>query len=426
LALAACGPRQRAAPELSPPLPFPLTEPTLVADSVRTDTVAPGVLHRFYYIASGPWAIHVLDVDRAECWTVVASKGPPGRQARGRTRTSDILRYVSGVDGRLPNDQLYVTAVAAVNADFFALADGTPRGLFVDAGQVVTGPSTRPAIGADRLPWIGRFGLDGQLVVRGDTFVVSTWNRPAGRRGVAYFDSFWGERTDTLSGATELVLERRMGSSGYWRTLHITRVDTSEAAAEIAFGGGTLVVGPEADDRLRTAAATLRAGEDSVRLSLRLLPGSVLNAAAGFPILLHDGQPPAGLDSSGGTEFGSARHPRTAVGYDHYNRRLLLVTVDGRQPGYSAGMTLRELAETMRALGAGSALNLDGGGSTTMAVRAPADSMNVRVVNRPSDKEGERTVGNALLVARLDRQLGYRTMLRSSRPAGRSLGCSLD
>jgi len=69
---------------------------------------------------------------------------------------------------------------------------------------------------------------------------------------------------------------------------------------------------------------------------------------------------------------------------------LLLFTVDGRSEN-SGGMTLIELANVMRELGAWQALNFDGGGSTTMVVDG-------KVVNRPSDKEGEREVGNALMV----------------------------
>ncbi|HEU4761258.1 MAG TPA: phosphodiester glycosidase family protein, partial [Gemmatimonadales bacterium] len=61
-----------------------------------------------------------------------------------------------------------------------------------------------------------------------------------------------------------------------------------------------------------------------------------------------------------------------------------------------AGMTLRQTAELMLALGARDAVNLDGGGSTTMVV---ADSSGeLRIVNHPSDKEGERAVGDGLAV----------------------------
>ena len=88
--------------------------------------------------------------------------------------------------------------------------------------------------------------------------------------------------------------------------------------------------------------------------------------------------------------FVAGRQPRTLAGV-RPDGTLLLVTVDGRRPGWSAGMTLPEAARLMRSLGASDALNLDGGGSTTMTVRG-------QVVNRPSDRGGERPVGDGLFV----------------------------
>jgi exopolysaccharide biosynthesis protein len=84
------------------------------------------------------------------------------------------------------------------------------------------------------------------------------------------------------------------------------------------------------------------------------------------------------------------RHPRTAVGFSRDSSTLLLLTVDGRSEN-SGGMTLIELANVMRELGAWQAMNFDGGGSTTMVIDG-------KVVNHPSETEGERAVGDALLV----------------------------
>ncbi|HEX8463155.1 MAG TPA: phosphodiester glycosidase family protein, partial [Abditibacterium sp.] len=83
--------------------------------------------------------------------------------------------------------------------------------------------------------------------------------------------------------------------------------------------------------------------------------------------------------------------PRTAFGVDAQGRYIILIA-DGRQKFYSTGLTLHELAATMQRLGAVDALNLDGGGSTAMAVKG-------KLVNRPSDGR-ERGVANALLVMR--------------------------
>jgi hypothetical protein len=85
-------------------------------------------------------------------------------------------------------------------------------------------------------------------------------------------------------------------------------------------------------------------------------------------------------------------HPRTAVGVTR-DRKLILFTVDGRQPGYSMGMTTAEVADVLLEYGAVDAVNLDGGGSTQLVFADPAP----RLLNRPSDRE-ERAVGGNLAV----------------------------
>jgi len=75
-------------------------------------------------------------------------------------------------------------------------------------------------------------------------------------------------------------------------------------------------------------------------------------------------------------------HPRTAVGVDAEGKMLWLVVVDGRQAGYSEGMSLGELAALMKDLGCWDALNLDGGGSATMLLASQSEKLDL--VNRPS------------------------------------------
>ncbi len=89
--------------------------------------------------------------------------------------------------------------------------------------------------------------------------------------------------------------------------------------------------------------------------------------------------------------FSTTRHPRTAIAPP--GNKALLVVVDGRQPALSVGMSLDELARLMIELGAVEAINLDGGGSSTMTIDG-------KVVNHPSDLTGERPVSDAILVAR--------------------------
>jgi hypothetical protein len=112
-------------------------------------------------------------------------------------------------------------------------------------------------------------------------------------------------------------------------------------------------------------------------------PG-VADSMGGYPLLVQEGETVVERCRASLC----ARHPRTAIGVDG-DGRMLLVVVDGRRRK-SVGMDLVQLASLMKRLGAVSALNLDGGGSSTMVVRG-------RVVNKPSDGR-QRPVSSAVLV----------------------------
>jgi hypothetical protein len=116
----------------------------------------------------------------------------------------------------------------------------------------------------------------------------------------------------------------------------------------------------------------------------------VFDTVGGNPTLIENGTVQK-QSIYGSSSFVSRRHPRTAVAYNKRTDKLFFVTVDGRRPKYSRGMSLADLTYFLRGrLGATDALNLDGGGSTTMVV-------NGRIKGRPSDG-AERRVSSALIV----------------------------
>jgi hypothetical protein len=125
----------------------------------------------------------------------------------------------------------------------------------------------------------------------------------------------------------------------------------------------------------------------------RAEPDGATEVVGGFPLLLKGGSRVGDLGVADSPSFAAARHPRTAVGFDPSGDFLWIVVVDGRQPGYSEGMTLPELASLMEKLGAEEAVNLDGGGSSVMVLEGLA-------VSQPSDAAGERPVVNALGIVR--------------------------
>ena len=135
---------------------------------------------------------------------------------------------------------------------------------------------------------------------------------------------------------------------------------------------------------------------DTVRLAVTLAPIMPREAVGGQPLLVRDSVIVGTVDTDGAVSFRGVS-PRTAAGFAANGRRLLLVVIDGRQAGFSAGTTTRETAALLRDLGAREAINLDGGGSTAMVLRDVASGA-LRVVNKPSDATGERPVGDALAV----------------------------
>jgi hypothetical protein len=130
------------------------------------------------------------------------------------------------------------------------------------------------------------------------------------------------------------------------------------------------------------------------RASFDAPPGEVYNAISGNLMLVQEGQIASQLPSS---SYNDEPHPRTAIALDRNGQRLIVIVVDGRQPNYSEGATLIELAEIILAYGGHAALNLDGGGSTTLVVEA--ESGQPTLLNSPIDNRipgRERPVANHL------------------------------
>lgn len=352
---------------------------SFAVDTLRSSVVAPGVTLDYLWSPTGPWAIHVLRVTPDSCWRLGAIKA--GDAAIGREPTSALVRDLAR--------QQHV--IAGVNADFFLFTPpGVPRGAHVQDGRVITGPGDRPVIAADSSGtlFIGRLGATGLVVAHGDTMPLRAWNRVT-PNGVAFVDRAWGAVSDTGAGRVEVVVS---GSP-----LRVVATDTSPAGVPIPIEGAVLVAGREADARTRAALLGVRPG-DTVTVERALTRPHLSAVVGGWPVIVRDSAVTRAADSAG-ANFAPVRHPRTAAGLAHDGRELILIVVDGRQKPYSDGMTLRELAELFRSLGATQALNLDGGGSSTFVLADSTAPDGVRVLNRPSDK-GERPVGNALAVVR--------------------------
>ena len=391
------------------------------ADAIRQQVIAAGFAGSSVYTgwdgepddvagSTGPWHVDVLTIDpRTFRGRLDATYGPDLEQRE----TTSQLAELTGAD-------------AAVNAGFFVLdpaagAPGDPAGAAVYDGRLVSEPITgRPALvvrddaratSVVRLRWRGEVAglrLDGLDRVPGlirNCGGIGDSPTDLPRHDVTCtdpdeliaFDSAFGAQTPSGPGA-EVVLSR------HGRVVDIR----SPRGGTVPAGGRTVqATGSKVDALLAVAHPGHRLGVRATLIDQRGRPvrtsrdTSIVN---GGPELVRDGRLHAtprrdGMVHPGDPSFYYGwvhkRNPRTFAGIDSRGRTVL-VTADGRSTS-SVGLGIAETAAVARALGLRDAMNLDGGGSTTMVVDGA-------VINMPSDATGERPVGDALVV--LPRRVG--------------------
>ena len=269
-------------------------------------------------------------------------------------------------------------AALAVNGGFFAY-DGAAVGAVLQDGEWI------------RLPWGGRtaVGFDSRGRARIDNLQTHAYVDFSGGLRLPIRDlNGWPDKNRVTA------LTRRFGTFYQLRPGEIALVvkngtviaKPGGGGANVPEGGFTLVANGSARTWLQRVARGERA-----KMTVRPVGwNNVVTALGGGPRLVRNSKISV-ADENFRSDVRVGTGPRTAFGIDAQGRYIILVA-DGRRPYYSTGLTLHELAATMQKLGAVDALNLDGGGSTAMALKG-------RVVNRPSDGR-ERGVANALLVMR--------------------------
>ncbi|UUL76351.1 phosphodiester glycosidase family protein [Pseudarthrobacter sp. Fe7] len=358
----------------------------------------------------GPWNLEVLTVDPKDYRGQLTSSFGPNLEDR---ETTSQLSAAAG-------------ALAGVNGGFFTMdpkagAPGDPAGTAVHDGKVLSEPvGDRPSlvIGArnessiQRLHWHGSVtapGKAGELPLDGIDRVPGLIRNCGGAGDtptslplhdvtcshadeVVAFTPEFGATTPSGAGA-EAVLD----SDGTVTALNSTR------GTAVPAGGQTIqAIGADAD-RLTSIAAVgthLKVDTDLLTGNDKTFKNSATtDVVNGGPMLVEngalnvtakrDGMVHPGDNNSFYYGWVHKRNPRTIAGVDAQGRTLI-VTADGRQTK-SLGLSIKEAADVARSLGMVNAINLDGGGSTTMV-------QNGQVVNSPSDAAGERPVGDALLL----------------------------
>lgn len=359
----------------------------------------------------GPWKLEVLTIDPKQFQGQLTSGFGPNLQDR---ETTSQLAAGAG-------------ALAATNGGYFVLdpkagAPGDPTGAAVSDGLILSEPvGDRPSLvmngdknqtTVQRLRWKGTLsaiGKTGQVRLDGLNRVPGLIRNCGGiddtptslplhdvtctdpDETVAFTQDF-GPSTPAGPGL-EVVLDER-GT--------VTAVNTSRGIPVPARGRTVQAIGADAQKLGNLARVGARLKIDAELLNedgRSLKAGSSTDVVNGGPVLVSDGAENVTVKRDGMVRQGDGnsfyygwvhkRNPRTIAGVDAQGRTLL-VTADGRQTT-ALGLSIKESADVARSLGMVDAINLDGGGSTTMVV-------NGQVVNSPSDAAGQRPVGDALLV----------------------------
>jgi flagellar hook assembly protein FlgD len=282
------------------------------------------------------------------------------------------------------------STAAGVNGDLFTWTDGIPSSGLIQDGVLKTTPHPRRSmVGVDTGGnlRVERIALLGTWQGNGPRRPVHLVNRPPGPNGTTLYTPAYGSATPANTGAVEAVLSPFPAATPNTDLVgYVT--ENRRGGTAIPPGGAVLAARGSQGQRLAPEAA---GGQlVTVRLVLRPEWRDVPEALGGGPILVRNGRPIFNALEDFGTDHLNRRHPRTAVG-QRADGRIIMLVVDGRRAGYSAGMTNFELAQTMIRLGAVTASALDAGGSSTMAFDG-------QLLSRPSDTGGERMVAESLNV----------------------------
>jgi hypothetical protein len=374
---------------------------------------APGLTYRHIVRkspAGEPWSIHILEIDRRE--KKIALRAAEGRDAQGQMQrespTEMAARAVrEGAD-----------VVAIVNADFDLGAPyfGIPDGLALSAGQLwTTGKPDWPEMGMLRSgePVIGLPSVAMEIIVGNRRWQVATLNKPLGFATGdaprlytrAFRASLKHEKVFRALVIGKLSRSLPLPGDGAIRGEVVQTLDPTNEVA-IPPDGLVLAFPPAKPPAAGTAGPMMMVAlpQPGEKVTLRIRAGiagraPVQNAVGGSHIIVHQGKR---IIEGPHSDNLLLPHPRTAACYNA--REWIFVVVDGRQPQLSVGMTLDELGELMVSLGCKEAINLDGGGSSMMAIAFSASDpksarVQLRIVNSPSDGK-ERGRGNAWLVVR--------------------------
>jgi hypothetical protein len=346
-------------------------------------TLMPGVTYsrQVEFTPHGPVVIHVLISPRPSATGLWGLHPVLGRNTvQGRETVTAMQKDVSPF-----------ATVAGTNGDLFNWANGHPTGIVMQGGVLKHPPlESRSSVGIDGNGTLSvqKVELFGTWKGTGQRRPLNGLNEPPGPNGISLYTPAWGTATPPLTGSYEAQINSFPPAA--------PNTDLAGQVTAIGQNGGVPIPPAGAVLVARGVTAQKLAAEGPVgtviamRLILKPDWTGTVDAIGGGPAIVRNGKPIFRANEAFIPDQLLPRNPRTGVGQLR-DGKIIQVVVDGRQPGYSTGMTNFELAQTMARLGAVTASALDSGGSSTLAFDG-------KLLNRPSDPGGQRAVKECLCV----------------------------
>ncbi len=338
----------------------------------NVETTAPGIVYGQYAMTTNnvPHVVQMIAIDPHEPTVHFDTALAGDHIISTGARTTDL--------------GLRTHAVAGVNGDYFDIGRTyEPQGLLIRSGALLHGPTDHEALIIDRAnrPTFARFHLRGTVTDGTRTYPLTLFNSWPTRE-VTLITPAYGAKIPAAPDVTFAALAP-LGGTRYRVTALQPMTSSIPTVLGLGFG--------------RELHAPLPRAGDTLDVSYAIDPpvdGAIAGIGSG-PLLLKGGEWYEDRHAPAPDER-DVQWPVIAFG-TLANGNLAFVSVDGRHPERSIGMTRPEFAGVMRGLGVIDAMALDSGGSVTMVARSPGAHA-ITLHNVPSDFSEERYVSDALFV----------------------------
>lgn len=362
-----------------------VANPALAYDTeyVQEYQLAPGVT---YYDAAaengtGIQRAHYIEYSPSDDVQPVVGYG---KGFYGRSSISYVANYLES--------ELGMQVLAGFNGDFYNTNTGVPIGMVIDNGRLLSSPGGAYAVGfrEDGSYIFGKPKLNMTIGDGKNSVQVENFNKTRSSYTVNLYDYSWGSETRLTGAGTNVLLEKINPDDevaiGCNIKMRVVSVREESVSTPIGENQMVLTVAATGD---ATRVGIFYAGQE-VELNITADDAAWNDAvyAVGGKSLILDGKISAGDSPSGNAA-------RTAIGF-RSDGTMVFFENDGRLSNFSVGLSPAALGEEMLALGVENAINLDGGGSSVMAVKRFGYPL--AVVNSPSDGQARMVANHIFLI----------------------------